>query len=138
MKLAGYFEFKIQEITVDISLFFALIYILRIFLGDRLQMSIKYHYDPDILCLVLSYTEWSKTTEQLHFLMDCQKQWIPGAPKEIGRANYPNFSTPFVKSDKRPWSGKVVCLWYTTTMLEVLQSEEITVNLEEILYHAFL
>jgi len=38
----------------------------HLYLSDRVQMSIKYHYDPEILSLVLSDTECSKTTEQQH------------------------------------------------------------------------
>jgi len=56
-----------QEISIHISLFFELIYIIiiiffplngifdtelvHLYLSDRVQMSIKYHDDPDILSL---------------------------------------------------------------------------------------
>jgi len=39
-----------------------------LYLSDSVQISIIYHYDPDILSLVLSDTGCKKTTEQDHFL----------------------------------------------------------------------
>jgi len=70
-------KFEIQEMTIDISLFFALMYILfffslngrfdtelvHLYLSDRVQMSIKYHNDPGVV----------------------SSDGYPGPPKRIGR-----------------------------------------------------
>jgi len=99
-------KFEIQEIAVDISLFCALIYIIIIFfsiewyiwvvvhlyLGDSVQMSIKYHYDPEILSLVPNAAKQHKDIEPIYELSDIIID-IRGPPKKM-YANLPDHATP--------------------------------------------
>jgi len=56
-----------------------------LYLSDSVQISIKYHTDPDILSLLLSSECKQNYREKAHSFwlnqsMNCRKQWISGAP----------------------------------------------------------